>query len=78
MKISKNRIKSQIIDPAHILPDRIIPSQLIATLSPPLRIDNMEALSVEQKAGRTIIWIASDDNFNPLQRTVLMRFALRR
>jgi hypothetical protein len=38
--------------------------------------DNFEALSVTREAGRTILWIASDDNYNPLQRTLLMKFAL--
>jgi hypothetical protein len=37
--------------------------------------DNFEALSVTQEEGRTILWIASDDNYNPLQRTLLMKFA---
>jgi hypothetical protein len=36
----------------------------------------MEALSVDSENGRTILWIASDDNFNPLQRTLLLKFAL--
>jgi hypothetical protein len=38
--------------------------------------DNLEALSVTREGGRTILWIASDDNYNPLQRTLLMKFAL--
>lgn len=38
--------------------------------------DNLEALSVGREGGRTILWIASDDNYNPLQRTLLMKFAL--
>jgi len=32
---------------------------------------------VEQKDGRAILWIASDDNFNPLQQTILLKFALK-
>jgi hypothetical protein len=36
----------------------------------------MEALAVEREGGRTILWIASDDNFNPLQRTLLLKFGL--
>jgi hypothetical protein len=39
--------------------------------------DNFEALSVTREKGQTILWIASDDNYNPLQRTLLMKFALR-
>jgi hypothetical protein len=38
--------------------------------------DNLEALSVTREGGRTILWIASDDNYNPLQRTWLRQFAL--
>lgn len=38
--------------------------------------DNLEALSVIREGGRTILWIASDDNYNPFQRTLLMKFAL--
>lgn len=48
----------------------------IAALRSPLTVDNMEALAVSVEAGRTIIWLASDDNFNPFQRTLLMRFEL--
>ena len=48
----------------------------IAHLQPPLAVDNMEALAVTREKGRTIVWIASDDNFNPLQRTILLKFAL--
>lgn len=48
----------------------------VARLASPLTVDNFEALSVQQEGGRTILWIASDDNFMPLQRTLLMKFAL--
>lgn len=66
-----------IIDPRTIRKNRAVPSRIVATLRPPLRIDNMEALSVEQIDGRTILWMASDDNFNPLQQTLLFKFALK-
>jgi hypothetical protein len=48
----------------------------LATLEGPVTHDNMEALSVTQEGARTILWIASDDNYNPLQRTLLMKFEL--
>lgn len=66
-----------VIDPGDIQPGRIVHARTIATLKPPLNIDNMEALSVEQRDGKTILWIASDDNFNPLQQTILLKFALK-
>lgn len=48
----------------------------IAVLRSPLAVDNMEALSVTEENGRMIIWLASDDNFFPLQRSLLLKFAL--
>jgi hypothetical protein len=48
----------------------------IARLAPPLSIDNMEALAVRREAGRTYVYLMSDDNFSPLQRTLLMKFEL--
>jgi len=40
-------------------------------------VDNMEAIAVHtDDAGRTVLTVMSDDNFNPLQRTLLMRFAV--
>jgi hypothetical protein len=48
----------------------------IARLQPPLTIDNMEGVSVAVEKGRTIVWLVSDDNFFPLQRTLLLKFAL--
>jgi hypothetical protein len=53
-----------------------IAGEEVADLRSPLTIDNMEAMSVGREGGRTIVWLASDDNFNPLQRTLLLKFAL--
>ena len=40
-------------------------------------IDNMEGLSVHRGAnGDSILTLISDDNFSPIQRTVLLQFAL--
>jgi hypothetical protein len=36
----------------------------------------MEALSVTGEEGRTIVWLASDDNLNPIQRTILLKLGL--
>jgi len=66
-----------ILDPATIRPGRIVTGRAIARLRNPLVIDNMEALAVTRESGRTIVWIASDDNFWWLQQTLLLKFALR-
>ena len=59
------------------LADRaLIVGEVAAAFDGPVTRDNLEALSVTREGGRTILWIASDDNYNPLQRTLLMKFAL--
>jgi hypothetical protein len=59
------------------LADRaLIAGQEIAAFDGAMTRDNFEALSVTREGERTILWIASDDNYNPFQRTLLMKFAL--
>jgi hypothetical protein len=54
----------------------MIEGEEVATLEAPLAADNFEALAVTRGGGRTILWIASDDNYNRLQRSLLLKFAL--
>lgn len=68
--------KLLVADPGRIEKEGEIRGQIIAELRSPLLVDNMEALSIGAENGRTIVWIASDDNFNPMQRTLLLKFAL--
>ncbi len=65
-----------IADPRAIVAGQAWRSRELARLAPPLTVDNMEALSVARERGRTILWIASDDNFSALQKTLLLKFAL--
>ena len=68
--------KLLILDPAKIMRDAAVSGEVIATLEPPLLVDNMEGLAITQETGRTIVWLISDNNFNAIQRTLLMKFAL--
>lgn len=52
----------------------LIATEEVAAFVRPLTRDNMEGLAVTQERGRTIVWIASDDNLIPLQRTLLLKF----
>lgn len=54
----------------------LIAGEEVAAFEGEVTRDNLEALSVTREDARTILWIASDDNYNPLQRTLLMKFAL--
>lgn len=68
--------KLGVIDPADIARGETLSAAIIASLAPPLLIDNMEGLAITQDQGHTIIWLVSDNNFNIFQRTLLMKFRL--
>jgi hypothetical protein len=48
----------------------------IARFAAPLLVDNMEALAVRREGERRFVYLASDDNFNALQQTLLLKFEL--
>jgi hypothetical protein len=51
--------------------------QVLAELRPPLVGENFEGIAVRRGArGRVLIYLVSDDNFNALQRTLLLQFSL--
>ncbi|WP_428032044.1 esterase-like activity of phytase family protein [Ancylobacter sp.] len=60
-----------------IQPGAVIKGEVILTANRLAAIDNMEALALHRNAaGELILTMLSDDNFSPLQRTLLLRFAL--
>jgi hypothetical protein len=54
----------------------VLQARTLAKWEPPLTLDNMEGLALRKEGGRTFLYIVSDDNLNPLQRTLLMKFEL--
>ena len=66
-----------LFDPRAVRPGATIRAETLAMLAPPLTVDNMEALAIERRGARTLLWIASDDNFFAAERTLLLCFALR-
>lgn len=49
----------------------------LAVLSPPLATDNFEGVVARPvPGGGVLVYMVSDDNFNPLQRTLLLQFRL--
>lgn len=65
-----------IIDPAAVKPGATVVGELVAELKPPLTIDNMEGISVVQEEGGIVLWLISDDNQVPIERTLLLKFKL--
>lgn len=51
-------------------------AQEIARFAPPILADNFEALALSHEKGRTVVWIASDDNHLFFQRSLLLKLAL--
>ena len=67
-----------IIPAATVRPGARLESREIARLLPPLTIDNFEGIAAWRGSkGETLIALISDDNFSPLQRTLLLLFELR-
>ncbi len=60
-----------------IRPGAALSGEVLGTFNNTYEIDNMEGMSVTVGAdGRTLLTLISDDNFSPIQRTILLRFAL--
>jgi hypothetical protein len=64
-------------DAAELKPGATVRPEELARLASPHAVDNLEGLAATRGArGETLLWLISDDNFNPLQRNILMLFEL--
>ncbi|MEE2526050.1 esterase-like activity of phytase family protein [Hyphobacterium sp. HN65] len=69
-------------DPVGSNPDHVTLSaystgwNVLAELEPGMTIDNFEGISIGEVNGERRLFILSDDNYNPGQRTLLLSFAL--
>ena len=63
---------------AAVAPGTTVRGKEILHLTPSMTVDNFEGISARRgRNGRTVLYILSDDNFNPLQRTLLLMFEMR-
>ncbi len=70
-------IRLRLIPAAAIGPGAVLTGREIAELRLPLTVDNFEGIAVHQTpAGATRLTLISDDNFNALQRTLIVQFEL--
>jgi len=71
------KMRIRRISPAELKPGAVITGDVLLEATDSLNIDNMEAIGVHRRpSGETIITLMSDDNFSPLQRTLIMQFTL--
>jgi hypothetical protein len=68
--------KLTLIDPRGLRAGQVLRGRELATLAPPLLHDNYEALAVGQEGADTIVWIASDDNGEIWEQSLLLKFKL--
>jgi hypothetical protein len=66
-----------VIEAAQVRPGATLEGREIAEFRPPYTVDNMEGIATRRGPdGETLIYLLSDNNFNALQRTLLLMFAL--
>ncbi len=67
-----------VITAATIAPGARLGSQQLAVIESPLPLDNFEGVATRAAPdGSTLIYILSDDNFNVMERTLLLEFRWR-
>ena len=63
---------------ADIKPGAVVDGTAVVETGAGYQIDNMEALGVHRsRSGETVLTLMSDDNFSPIQRTLLLQFVLK-
>jgi hypothetical protein len=63
---------------AELGPGARVTGEEVLKLEPPLPAENFEALAVREHPTGTLVYVVSDDNYHPLQRTLLLQFRLRK
>lgn len=67
----------RLIDGKDIEEDAIVDGEVLLDVGQRYSIDNMEGMAVrEDQNGDLLIYLISDNNFNPLQRTLLLMFRM--
>lgn len=62
---------------AAIVAEARLEGEEIASIERPLTTENYEGIAVRSAGGETLIYLVTDDNYQPLQKTLLLMFALR-
>ena len=71
------RCRVMRFDAAQLKPGATVKPEELARLAAPYAVDNLEGLAATKGArGETLLWLISDDNFNRLQRNILLLFEL--
>jgi hypothetical protein len=69
-------IRIRRIAVADIRPGALVDGRTIFEADLGQQVDNMEGISAHRSGGETVLTLVSDDNFSPIQRTLLLQFTL--
>jgi hypothetical protein len=73
------RIRVLQVDATAIQASALVTPRELARLASPLAVDNLEGVAATRgPRGETLLWLISDDNFNALQRNLLLLFELEK
>ncbi len=73
------RVRVMRFEAAELQPGATVTARELARLAPPTAVDNLEGIAATKgPRGETLLWLISDDNFNALQRNLLLLFELER
>ncbi|QFU15208.1 esterase-like activity of phytase family protein [Microvirga thermotolerans] len=70
------RVRLRRVAAGAVKPDVEIDGAVVFESDASQEIDNMEGLAVHREDGTAVLTLISDNNFSPLQRTLLLEFAL--
>jgi hypothetical protein len=71
------RVRVMQFEASQLAPGAAVHARELAFLASPYTVDNLEGLSAARGShGETLLWLISDNNFNPLQRNLLLMFEL--
>jgi hypothetical protein len=71
------RVRVMRFPASALRPDAVIEAEELARLASPYAVDNLEGVAATTgEHGETLLWMIADDNFNPLQRNLLLLFEL--
>ena len=73
------RIRVLRVEAAELRPGNTIHPRELARLVSPVAVDNLEGVAASKGSrGETLLWLISDDNFNAIQRNLLLLFELEK
>jgi hypothetical protein len=73
------RVRVMKAEATELQPGAIVRARELARLVSPVAVDNLEGVAATKgRHGETLLWLISDDNFNNLQRNLLLLFELEK